>query len=246
MSEVRDDGFVRLSYSDTLGDAFNICHEMVHKFSNPKNQASTIKQFLGETSTICVEFLLKDYLISNGEYCSDEILKNKNNRLMFFTYDDAGSMIFEHSLLQLYKMNNHCITEDILVNYLDSIDKDIKLHRLMVHRGIRYLNEIVVSGHLNFPQRQRYVIGTILASDFHHKIENDSKKIEQLFHLIDILGHTDLSVDDDLKVLENLDIPIVKNGQLSIGEEDIIRLSNCYKKEVEDVMNYKSGNSHVI
>lgn len=85
-----------------------------------------------------------------------------------------------------------------------------------------------------------------MASDFHHKIENDSKKIEQLFHLIDILGHTDLSVDDDLKVLETLDIPIVKNGQLSISEEDIIRLSNCYKKEVEDVMNYKSGNSHVI
>lgn len=246
MSEVRADGYVHLSYSDTLDDVFSICHEITHRFSAPKNQTSIIKQFLGETSTICIEFLLQDYLIDNEEYCSDEILKRKNNRLMFYTYDDAGSMIFEHILLQLYKKNNNYITEDILLKYLDSIDKNTNLYKLMIHRGMRYLNEIVVSGHLNFPQRQRYVIGALLASDFHNKIKSDPQKISQLCDLIDILGHTDLSTEDDLKKLSTLDIPIVKNGKLSINESDIIRLSSCYKNEVLDVMSYQNKNDYTI
>lgn len=111
-------------------------------------------------------------------------------------------------------------------------------------RGEKYLNEIVKYGSLQFYKRQRYVIGTILASDFHNKIKNAPEKTSQLCYLIDILGHTDLVADIDLKVLDTLDIPIVNNGELSISTDDIIRLSDCYKNEVDNVLSYKNTDNY--
>lgn len=242
-SEVRKDGFVHIDYAENLDDIFTITHEIIHKFSQPKNQDSTIKQFLGETSTIAMEFLLQDYLFKNTNYSSDEIIVHKNNRLVE-TFDDAGAIIFESILLGLYKQNNNCITQDILLNYLNSMDKDSKIYELLSTRGENYLNEIVKSGSLQFYKRQRYVIGTILASDFHNKIKNNPEKINQLCYLIDILGHTDLVADSDLKVLYTLDIPIVNNGELRISSDDMIRLSDCYKNEVNDVLSYQNTNNY--
>lgn len=242
-SEVRKDGFVHIDYAENLDDIFTITHEITHKFSQPKNQDSTIKQFLGETSTITMEFLLQDYLLKDTNYNGDEVIVHKNNRLVE-TYDDAGAIIFENILLKLYKRNDNCITKDILLNYLNSIDKNSKIYELLSTRGEKYLNEIVKSGSLQFYKRQRYVIGTILASDFHNKIKNNPEKTSQLCYLIDILGHTDLVADSDLKVLDTLDIPIVNNGELSISADDIIRLSDCYKNEVSNVLSYKNTGNY--
>lgn len=242
-SEVRKDGFVHIDYAENLDDIFTITHEITHKFSQPKNQDSTIKQFLGETSTITMEFLLQDYLFETTNYNSDEIITHKNNRLVE-TYDDAGAIIFENILLRLYRQNNNCITQDILLNYLNSIDKDSKIYELLSTKGEYYLNEIVKSGSLQFYKRQRYVIGTILASDFHKKIKNNPEKINQLCYLIDILGHTDLVSDSDLKILETLDIPIVNNGEIRINPDGMIRLSDCYKSEVNNALSYQNTSNY--
>ena len=242
-SEVRKDGFVHIDFAENLDDIFTITHEITHKFSQPKNQDSTMKQFLGETSTITMEFLLQDYLFNNTNYSDDEIIIRKNNRLVA-TYDDAGAIIVENILLKLYKQNNNCITKDILLNYLNSIDKNLKIYELLSTRCEKYLNEIVKSGSLQFYRRQRYVIGTILASDFHNKIKNNPEKTSQLCYLINILGHTDDDIDNDLKVLDTLDIPIINNGELSISTDNIIRLSDCYKNEVDNVLNYKNKGNY--
>ena len=242
-SGVRKDGYVHIDYAENLDDIFTITHEITHKFSQPKNQDSTIKQFLGETSTITMEFLLQDYLFKDTNYNNDEVIVHKNNRLVE-TYDDSGAIIFENILLKLYKQNDNCITKDILLNYLNSIDKNSKIYELLSMRGEKYLNEIVKYGSLQFYKRQRYVIGTILASDFHNKIKNAPEKTSQLCYLIDILGHTDLVADIDLKVLDTLDIPIVNNGELSISTDDIIRLSDCYKNEVDNVLSYKNTDNY--
>ena len=61
--------------------------------------------------------------------------------------------------------------------------------------------------------------------------------------MIDILGHTDFLAEEDLRILSNLDIPIVKHGELSISEDDIIKLTDCYRNEVSDVMAYQNKNS---
>ena len=241
-SHVKTDGFVHIDYSNTLDDTFSLVHEITHKFSQPKNQDSTIKQFLGETSTISMEFLLEDYLLKNTNYDNREVLIQKNNRLAT-TYDDALALLFENILLKLYKQNNNCITKEILLNYLNSMDKNSRIYELFLERGERYLNDIVNKGCLQFYKRQRYVIGVVLASYFHNKIKNDKEMINVLCYLIDILGHTDFLAEEDLRILSNLDIPIVKHGNLSISEDDIITLIDCYRNEVSDVMAYQNKNS---
>lgn len=238
-SEVLADGRVHIDYSETLEDTFTISHEITHKFSQPKNQNSTIKQFLGETSTISIEFLLQDFLMESNKYSHEEIVVHKNNRLRE-VYDDAGAVLFENILIDLYRKNNNCITQQILLDYLNTISKDSKIYELLSVNGERYLNEIVNSGSLQFYKRQRYVIGTVLASNFHNTIKNDPKKKNELCYLIDILGHTNLVADDDLKIIETLDIPIIHDSEISISDSDIARLTSCYKNEVADVLNYKN------
>ena len=72
-SEVRDDGSLHIDYSETLADAFNISHEFTHKFSKQKYKDSTIKQFLGESTTLTIELLLEDFLLESSSYDKDEI-----------------------------------------------------------------------------------------------------------------------------------------------------------------------------
>ena len=66
-----------------------ISHEIIHKFSQPKlkykghvlGKESIIKTFLGESSTITIEFLLQDYL--EKKYGENEEFKiAKQERLL--------------------------------------------------------------------------------------------------------------------------------------------------------------------
>ena len=169
----------------------------------------------------------------------------QHQSIIFILHKRYPFFIFLFSLLlilNLYKQNNNCITQDILLNYLNSLDKNSKIYQLLSTRGERYLNEIVNSGSLQFHKRQRYVIGTILASDFHNKIKDNPGKISELCYLIDILGHTDLLADNDLKILSNLDIPIINNGKLSVSENDIIRLKQNIEKLEDEKYEYENQN----
>ncbi len=91
---------MHIDYAENLDDIFTITHEITHKFSQPKNQDSTIKQFLGETSTITMEFFYyRIIFFETTNYNSDEIITHKNNRLVE-TYDDAGAIIFEKHIIK--------------------------------------------------------------------------------------------------------------------------------------------------
>ena len=239
-SEVRKDGTVDIDYFSTLEDVFTITHEITHKFSQPKNQNSTIKEFLGETSTISMEFLLEDYLTNNSYYDKNEISIYKNNRL-HETVDDAGAILFERELLKLYQKSNGNLTQDVLLDYLNYMNKDSKLYALFFERGEKYLNSIVRTGTLSFPQRERYVIGTMLASDFHSKIKEDSSEVQKLSYLIDVLGHSDITSSTDLKTLERVGIPIIKDGEIKVTDETISKLTTCYEKEVISCASYKDS-----
>lgn len=243
-SEVRSDGSVHIDYSETLADAFNISHEFTHKFSKQKNKDSTIKRFLGESTTLTIDFLLEDYLLENSSYDKEEIKIRKTNRLKE-TYDDAIAVTFEHTLLKLYKENNGRLNEEILLNYLNSLPKDSKLYELFSLDSRKYLDDIVSKGHLQFLYRQRYVIGVVLESYFHDSINKDESYIDRLFYLVEILGHTDMTSFIDLKILEKLEIPVVENGNFKVNANNIEKLSNCYKKEVNDVLEVQKENNHI-
>ena len=227
-------GQVHIDYSETLEDVFTIAHEMTHKFSQPKNQNSLIKSFLGEVTTISVELLLEDYLYQNTNY-GEEILNYKNNRIID-TFDDASAIIFENILVKLYLKNNEKLDENILIDFLNLMDKNSKLYRLFLKRGLSYLNEIMKSGSLQFYKRQRYVIGLVLASYIHDKIKNNPENKNILCHLIEILGNSDINMLKDLELLEKLDIPIIKNNQISIDEDKINLLSETYRKEINNIL----------
>ena len=243
-SEVRDDGSLHIDYSETLADAFNISHEFTHKFSKQKYKDSTIKQFLGESTTLTIEFLLEDYLLESSGYDKDEIKIRKTNRLKE-TYDNATAVIFEHTLLKLYKKSNGRLNEEILVNYLNSFPKDSRLYESFFHNSKRYLDDIVSKGYLQFSYRQRYVIGVVLASYFHDSITKDESYKDRLFYLIEILGHTDMTSLDDLKALEKLEIPVIEEGNFKVNPNNIEKLSDCYKKEVNDVLEVQKENNRI-
>ena len=76
----------------------------------------------------------------------------------------------------------------------------------------------------------------MLASDIHDKIKTNPKQKEILNYLIDILGNTDITLLKDLDLLKKLDIPIIKNDEISIDEKNYIRLQKNYQKEVEEVL----------
>ena len=183
LSEVRSDGKVVISYQNNINDVYSIAHEITHKFSQPRYQNSTIKSFLGETSTIAMEFLLEEYLLNNTSY-----------------------------------------------------DKDSREYKIFSINGENYLNDIVNKGNLQFPIRQRYVIGTALACDFNQKEEKNTVKKEQLSYLIDILGHTNLSLEDDLRIAKGLDIPILNNNSFEITDGALERIANNYKNEINNTL----------
>lgn len=233
ISEVRSDGKVIICYQNNINDIYSIAHEITHKFSQPKYQNSSIKKILGETTTIAVEFLLEDYLLNNTSYNKDEVRIRKQNRFVD-TYFDASAILFEYTLLKLYK-NDGSITKDVLLNYLNSLDKSSKEYEIFSMNGENYLNDIVNKGDLQFPVRQRYVIGTLLASDFNQKEEKSDVKKQQLSYLIDILGHTDLTFEADFRIAKGLDIPIFENNNFEIGKNNIERITTHYKSEVNNI-----------
>ncbi len=232
-SLVNDKGEVKIDYTKMLNDSFTIAHEMTHKFSQEKNHHSIIKQFLGEMPTITMEFLLEDYLLEHTDYKEEEIRIRKKNRLLE-TYDDAGAVLLENTLLKLYQQNNGQITQDVLLHYLDSMDKNSKLYELFSTRGEHYLNEIVENGTLLFAKRERYVIGTLCASCFHQKMKNQEANGEELSYIMAVLGHSDNTTEEDLKALSKLDIPLLKNGQVDLSEETRLQLASAYQKEREE------------
>lgn len=234
LSEVRSDGKVIISYQNNINDIYTITHEITHKFSQQKYQNSTIKSFLGETSTITMEFLMEDYLLNNTSYNKEEIITRKQNRFVD-TYSDASAVLFEYTLLELYKKNGN-ITKDELLNYLNSLSKDSKKYKIFSTKGEEYLNDIVNKGNLQFPIRQRYVIGTTLACYFNQKKEASTVKKQQLSYLIDILGHTDLSFKDDIRIAKSLDIPIFKNNNFEITDDAIQRITDNYKSEMTNLL----------
>ena len=137
-SESRINGSVYINYSETLSDTYALVHEVTHKFSQPKNQNSTIKSFFGEASSIIMEFLMQDYLLNNKDYDLKEIIKEKEIRL-FMTELTAENFIIINELIKLlfdlvdiFSHTDITILEDL--QKLESLDIEvIKNHEIDIH-----------------------------------------------------------------------------------------------------------------
>ena len=113
--------------------------------------------------------------------------------------------------------------------------KNSKEYEIFSIKGEEYLNEVVNKGNLQFPIRQRYVIGTALACDFLKKDTNDVAKKEELSYLIGILGHSNFTIKDDINILKKLDIPIFSSDSIELSSSSIERLSKNYQAVVKSI-----------
>ena len=56
-----------------------------------------------------------------------------------------------------------------------------------------------------------------------------------------MLGHSDITSSTDLKTLEKIGIPIVKDGDIKVTDETISKLTTCYEEEVISCESYKDS-----
>ena len=232
-SFVNWNGEVHISYNNTINDAFSIAHEMTHKFSNAYKQFNFIKWFLAETTSTEMEFLLYDYLMSRGLFKKDNNINIIN--IFAITYKEAFKVIFDYTLLKLYKENNNHINITILLNYLDTLDEKSVLYKLFNKFTMFYLRSIVKENNLHFKTSQRYVIGTIVACDFYKRKQQGENVLNELFKLIDILGrgYAIQKYFDELKSF----LPIIDVSGFNINESFLERLITSYKSVLEEVLN---------
>lgn len=242
-SGVRNDGYLKIDYDNTLEDEFAIAHEVTHEFSQQYRYNSLLKNYLGETTSITMEMLLEDYLVEHNKFPEEEVLKNRKNRFIN-TYNGACTILIECTLIDLYKKNGY-INEEIYKNYLNSLEDSSVMKKVLVAVGQEHLKQIARTERLQFPVIQNYVIGTVLACDLHHQITQIPEKKETLKTLIDVLGNSDFETKEDLEVLENMDIPVIKDGKFGMDVMSLRRLHLNYIDEVNTLNKVKKKSNHL-
>lgn len=225
-SSVDINGETNLYLSNNIKDIYTVVHEIIHKMDRKGNNQTTIKNYLGETSPIIGELLLEDYLEKETDLNKSEI-HIRNKKRINDTLEDAKRVFFENIVFELYKEKGK-INEKVIVDYIDNLEKPSTEYSLLYKDGTKYLSDFIWNGP-KYNERQRYVIGTLLATDF---INNDNiNKVDNLNTLIDVLSHNEEQIENDLNILSNLDIPIIKDGRIDTSTETLNRLENNYKKE---------------
>ena len=237
-SYVNGKGEVYIFYEENMKDIYGIMHEVVHKFSTPKNQNSKIKNSLGEIPTITLEYLLSDYLLTNTSYSKEEILVYKYNSLIHNTYHSILIYI-EYVLIKLYQ-NNDQINEVIINNYLNSLDKNSLEYQILKELLKKVVELLLENKCFTFFIRERYVIASLTGIYLKNQIKKDLNKINDLFTLINILGKTDLTLKEDVEKLNQLDLPFNYDLSFKITDENTKILKNEYLKEVTKLKKRKN------
>ena len=229
-SGVDEDGKVFIDYNETLEDVFNIVHEFTHRFSFIKNNNSSLKKIFGETPTILSELLVEEYLLKNNSFSENEIFKHKINRFKA-VYDDSLSILVQSILISLYKENGF-INDKILINYLNSLDKESKLYEILFTNGLSLIKDIIKRESIDFYNRQRYVIGFFCAL----KMKNDGN-INDFKELVEVLKKDDISTLEDQEKLRSF-IPIIGDNKLFIDNSTIDLFVSLFSNEKNSIDYY--------
>ena len=236
-SGVDDEGRIYIDYNETLEDIFNIVHEFSHKFSFTKNCNSSLKKFFGEVPSILSELLLEKMLLEKTVFSKDEIFKFKKNRFNS-VYEDSKFIIIEYILIKLY-LEYGRIDEEILTNYLNSLDTESELYQFLINEGVSYLKNIIKNGNIDFYNRQRYVIGLL----FSIKLMKDYDR-NKYISILNSLKNDDTSYYEDAEVLSKF-IPIidVENKRITIDNSMIYELSTSFSQFCDSLTNKSFGSS---
>lgn len=218
-NRVDKDGNVHIFLEGTIKDVYIIVHEMIHKFSQPHNQASLLKLFLSESTSLTSEYLVYSFLHKSNIVVSeyDLMISILNYFSLWNKY--AAILKEEYKIYQLY-LENGSLNFSIILDYIHSNGKqenDVKII-------LSTINQIFYWKRLSYFHCIRYIIGTLIACSFYSKVL-DGKTITLDFEkLVSILGEPDWKNKESMEILRNLDIPLLKD------DIDIEKVTNDYHK----------------
>ena len=234
-SKINHLGILNINYNESTQDIFVIAHEITHKFCFAKNERSKIKMFLSELSPITMEFLLEDYLKENSTFNIKEIATIKNNRFKS-ARNAAYDFIYKNIIIKLYLQNNNHISEEIIDNYFNQMDKNSKLYENFRNNIAKYLKEIADKEKLSIFESPKSIIGILMATYIYEQIQNDQNKINEFLALINLLGDSNYETKQDLETIKKLKIlPFFNQDKISINDEVLQKLSDSYEQELNKV-----------
>lgn len=211
---------------------------MMHKFGTSTNYYfNNFKHYFREIPSITMELLLMDDFLENNEHLSSDIISYKYNRLAA-SFTSAAGIIFQKALLNIYKTNG-CVTEEKIIEYLNSLDKKSILYQILSTEWSKYLNRIIVTREPLSIKGQKYVLGTLLASVVHQKIKTEKNNLNYLFKLINSTEDNDCNYSN---LTSLLGIPIVKGKEIKMMKNFKNMIVESYKDEFNNIIDSKNSN----
>lgn len=178
-----------------------------------------------------------DDFLENNEHLSSDIISYKYNRLAA-SFTSAAGIIFQKALLNIYKTNG-CVTEEKIIEYLNSLDKKSILYQILSTEWSKYLNRIIVTREPLSIKGQKYVLGTLLASVVHQKIKTEKNNLNYLFKLINSTEDNDCNYSN---LTSLLGIPIVKGKEIKMMKNFKNMIVESYKDEFNNIIDSKNSN----
>ena len=230
------EGNIRIDYSEEPMDIYSIVHESVHKLSLAKDSWTNFQNLFYEVPSLTSEFLLTDYLLDAKKYPENEIKILKNNRLQSLMTYAAYDMCFI-TLLEIYQKNG-VVNEELIKTHISNLASNSITTRIFLQCMNAFLQSILSERLLLF-DAERYIVGLTLACYMHQKIMDNPDKKEKLFQLIHLLGEPNYLEKETFLKAEQLDIPIIKDGQLYIDDQVLQNLYHSYGKEISSIAEIK-------
>ena len=187
------DGKAYIVINNSLDDIFNILHEVFHCM----NQYKTFKEengieielseaytrdYLGEAVSIISEKFLGQFLVKNNYITQNDFNIRLNKRLQA-SKEDSKAVIVENALIDIRRKNIDIPT------YLSSIKNQKLINILKEELQTNKITASIISANkLNFPYRQRYVIGTYLSNKYSYQNSDDIKKFISLNNEVGIFN----------------------------------------------------------
>lgn len=205
--------YIFLPYSNTLKDAFELTHEMIHATTAVDDDSITRNIFC-EVPAVCSEMLLKDYLKNKGikEYGINDIIY-----IVSIKYYNKINM-FQTMLISEF-LDNGIITPSNFMNMLNKFNlKDAT-------EIAEYISENIEKNDFDIFFLNRYIIGYTLACYLY-----DNFSIEEFvelnnsinsFEVTDFLDYLNLDYKDDM--------------YLDLTPDSYDKIEKSYKKRLKKI-----------
>lgn len=189
---------------------------------------------LCETNFITSEFLLQDYL-EQINFPNDEYYKFKLFRLCYMKSYMYG-FLFRKMCIDIFLENNE-LNIELINKKISEMDDYDKLKQIFIKIKDESVKEIIQNGY-EFRLFQRYILGTLLASDLHQRIKDNPKSIQYFKFLNDNMYNLSLH-ELLLKIGENFFTE--KKDEIVINYEIIERIKKNFTSEITDALYHQSN-----